>query len=441
MAVSGHQVADHFRTQAQVLSGLITKHRSLQAYLQEQDTELQRQLVEARAQLASVYLKALDDENLARVGKLTGFQGFERRDPRVAREHERKVLSSNIAKIEAEPRYQQRDAFAGPNGTLTQEVQQNRETLTPLQAECERFESLVGFAELLAVGYDTPSFKEKWWQASYWKHWAAGDRICKELGLNDFGDDVIPAYQKVAEPRNFMRSEVERLDKQINEIHELVRQHDQLVDRLSHLDEIYLAEAQEFLGEHLMNADAALLEQWAQGDTDLLRGVQMGVRKIAGLQAKRSILVDMAQSGIPHTIQQLEERQAKAYRKHNKFARPKYAYSTFGNDMVNQQFFDKTRNMEAQIDKLQRRVDQLMANQNYAGFDLRNDPYLWWWYFMEAAPPRYAPHYFDYYQRNPSFNVVTDPSFLDDDDDHDRGEDVARAFAASDALDQGGYLS
>jgi cystathionine beta-lyase/cystathionine gamma-synthase len=44
---------------------------------------------------------------------------------------------------------------------------------------------------------------------------------------------------------------------------------------------------------------------------------------------------------------------------------------------------------------------------------VHNDPYLWWWYFMESAPPRYAPHYFDYYQRNPQFNVVTDPDFVD----------------------------
>jgi hypothetical protein len=95
--------------------------------------------------------------------------------------------------------------------------------------------------------------------------------------------------------------------------------------------------------------------------------------------------------------------------------------------------------MQGQIDKLHKRIDHLMANQNYAGFDLRNDPYLWRWYFMESAPPRYAPHYYDYYQRHPSFDVVTDPSFVDE--EPDRSEDVARAFAANEALEQGGYLS
>ncbi len=438
MAVSGHQVAEHYRSQASTLSGLIAGHRQLLDSLKQRDEELSNQLLAARRELASVYLQAIDDANLERVTKLTGFQGFARRDPRAAREQERKVLGSNVGRLEADERYQKRDVLAGPDGTLTQELAQNRDTLAPLQQECDRFESLPEFSTLIAIGYDTPSFQEKWWHASYWKHWAAGDRICKELGLNDFGDDVIPAYNRVAEPRNFMKGEVERLDKQINDIHELVRQHDQLAERLARLDEIYLGEAQDFLGEHLMNADAALLEDWAKGEPDLLRAVQMGVRKIAGIQAKRSILVDMSQSGVPQMIQQLEQRQAKAYQKYNKFSRPKYAYSSFSNDMINDGFSEKATNMQTQIDKLDRRVDHLMANQNYAGFDLRNDPYLWWWYFMESAPPRYAPHYYEYYQRNPSSEVVTDPDFIDAAVEHDG--DIARAFAAND-LEQGGYLS
>jgi hypothetical protein len=439
MSVSGHQVAEHYRAQASTISGLIAGHRQLLDNLKQRDDELQAQLIAARRELASVYLKAIDDENLARVSKLTGFQGFERRDPRQAREQERKVLQSGVTKLEADERYQKRDVLVGPDGTLTQELQQNRETLAPLQIQCDRFETLADFAQLIAIGYDTPNFEDKWWHASYWKHWAAGDKICKELGMKDFGDDVIPAYQKVAEPRNFMKGEVARLDKQITEIHDLVRQHDQLADRLARLDAIYLEEAQDFLGEHLMNADAALLEEWAKPEGELLKPVQMGVRKIAGIQAKRSIIVDMAQSGVPQMVQQLEARQQKAYAKYNKFARPKHSYSVFNSDMVNDGFDDKARRMQEQIDKTNRRVDHLMANQNYAGFDLRNDPYLWWWYFMESAPPRYAPHYYDYYQRNPSFNLVTDPDYVDM--EPDRSEDVARAFVASDADTGGGILS
>lgn len=439
MPVSGYQVAEHFRAQATTLDGLIARNRQLLGSVKERDEQLQRELIEARRELASVYLKALDDANLESVAVLTGFQGFQRRDPRVARDQERKVLQSSLAKIKSDERYAKRDLLAGPDGTLSQELKQNAETLAPLQQECDRFESLEGFSELISVGYDTPGFQEKWWHASYWKHWAAGDRICKTLGLNDFGDDVIPAYNKVAEPRNFMRGEVERIQKQLDEIHALVQQHDQMSDRLAHLDEAYLAEAQDFLGEHLMNADAALLEQWAQGKPEILRAVQMGVRKIAGIQAKRSILTDITQSGVPQTMQQLEERRAKAYQKYNKFSRPKHYSAWFDDRLVSDGFDDKATAMRAQMDKLDRKLDALIANQSYAAFNLNNDPYLWWWYFMESAPSRYAPHYYDYYQRNPQFNVATDPNFLDI---SDRSQDVARAYAATqDAEAGGGILS
>jgi hypothetical protein len=123
MSVSGHQVAEHYRAQASTLSSLIAGHRQMLDSLKERDQELSNQLLAARRELASVYLKAIDDANLERVARLTGFQGFARRDPRLAREHERKVLQGSIAKLEAEERYQNRDVLAGPHGTLTQELQ------------------------------------------------------------------------------------------------------------------------------------------------------------------------------------------------------------------------------------------------------------------------------------------------------------------------------
>src|SRR5262245_55934504 len=108
MSVSGHQVAEHYRAQAQTIQGLIAGHRHLLDVLKQRDDELSAQLVAAQRELASVYLRAIDDENLQRVAKLTGFQGFERRDPRQAREQERKVLQSGVGKIEADERYQKR---------------------------------------------------------------------------------------------------------------------------------------------------------------------------------------------------------------------------------------------------------------------------------------------------------------------------------------------
>jgi hypothetical protein len=437
--MQGSEVAAYYNEQASTLGELIDRHKAVLRDILGRDAAIRAELEAAQLSLAKTYLPALTAQDFERVAKLTGFQGFQRRDPRIAIDQERKVITTTIAKIDADERYQRRDILVGPAGTLTQELEQSRDTLQDLQAACDRFEKLEGFSELVSIGYDTPKFDEKWWHASYWKHWAAGDRICKELGLDDFGDDVLPAYQKVAEPRNYMAEEVARKNNAINEIHELVRERDRLINRQQNLETIYLEEAQKFLAEHLASADAALLEQWAQGEPDLLRPVQIGLRRIAGLNAKRSILGDIANTGIPQMIGKLEERRAKARQKIAKFSRPKHSHGRWPNDTIDRSTPKKLQSLGEQVDKLQQRVDKLQRVDRYETFDLRNDPQMWWLYFMHSAPPRYAPNYFSYYEQRPHMNVMVDKS-VELPDDNDAGEAAARAFVAGDQ-EQGGYLS
>lgn len=434
----GSEVAQYYNQQASTLTGLIERHKAIVQDILQRDKGIVAELATAQLTLAQTYLPGLTDRDFERVAKLTGFQGFQRRDPRAAIEHERKVIATTIAKIEADDRYVRRDVLVGPAGTLTQDLEQARDTLKSLQEACDRFEQLDGFLLLVDIGYDTPKFVDKWWHASYWKHWAAGDRICKELGMNDFGDDVLPAYAKVAEPRNFMAEEVARKNNAINEVHELVRERDRLLNRQQNLEAIYLEEAQKFLSEHLLSADPALLEQWAQAEPDLLRPIQIGLRRIAALNAKRAILGDIANTGVPQMIEKLEERRGKARQKIAKFSRPKHAYANFPDSIVDPNVPTKLSGIRQQVDKLEQRVDKLAKADRYEGFDLRNDQQLWWLYLMESPPPRYAPMLFSYYEQRPDANVVLDRAVELPDDS--AGEAAARAFVAGDQ-EQGGYLS
>ena len=436
MGISGSQLSQQFRQQAGALRQQIQGHQQLLGEVNEAAAQIDNQVVLARRELAAIYLPALTDEAFEHVQRLTGFQGFGRRDPRLALAQERKVLQAQLAKIESDERYQRRDVLVGPSGTLQQELEASQESLAPLQAECDRFETQEGFLELVEVGYDTHEFKEHWWNAGYWKHWAAGDRICKALDMKDFGDDVLPAYRKYAEPRDVMRADVTRLEQEIDAVHALVQEHDKVADRLAHLDEIYLQSAQDFLGEHLASADAALLEQWAANEPDS-RGVQMALRKLAGAQAKQKFVGEIAKQGVPQMISTLQEREQKALYKAGKFSRPKYMYSSFPDNLRDTSFDQKMQGMQGQQDKLRRRLDALVAAQDYERFQLANDPEMWWWYFLESPPPRYyMPGLFGYYQRRSDYNLL-----LDDGDLLDRDDASARAFVAADAVEQGGYLS
>jgi hypothetical protein len=438
--VRGNEVANTFGHQAQQLGGLIGEHKQLASELGGHIQTLDDQLVAARRELAAVYLPALDDAAIERAQRLTGFQGFTRRDPRIAMAQERKVLTARLPQLEADPRYQRRDVLLGADGTLTQERDQAAEAVAPLQAECDKFETLLGFTELVEIGYDTPRFAEHWWHGAYWRHWAAGDRICKALGLNDFGDDVLPAYQKYAEPRDVLRADLNRLDGEIAAVHALVQEHDQLADRLARLESVYLTESQQFLGEHLEHADVALLEQWVTGDAELERAVRMGVRKLAGLNAKRQFIAQIRDDGVAPLVGDLSARQSKAQQKRAKFSRPKNAYTTFAPTVVDARFDDRAAGLRAQNDKLRRRIDALMLADNYYDFDLRNDSSLWWMHFMGVPPPRLAPGLFGYYQARPSIMPLVDPDYVDM---TDSPSTVGAAVAAvmRDHEPSGGYLS
>jgi hypothetical protein len=433
--VSGSQVASHFQHQASSLGSLIKSHEVMETKLGDADTYLATQLAAAQKELAAIYVPALSDEVFERAGRLTGFQGFTRRDPRLALGQERKVLQSSLAQLEADERYQRRDTLVGPAGTLQQNLDSSTEALEPLETECARFETHVDFIELVELGYDTPGHKEHWWNAGYWRHWAAGDRICKALGMNDFGDDVLPAYRKYAEPRDVMRADVERLKKDIDAVHDTVQKRDQTADRLAHLDEIYLDSAQGFLAEHLAHADFALLEQWSANEPEA-RAIQVALRKLAGLAAKRTIVDEIRTQGMPKLIGDLNERREKANAKVYKYQRPKYSYGAAPANLINPNFDAKTAALEANQLKLQRRLDTMLAFDDYNRFNLTNDSQLWWWYFFESPPNRYyTPGLFDYYQRRPDFRVVEDDVDLP-------GDAVSAAYVAGGLENQStGYLS
>ncbi|HEY0251396.1 MAG TPA: hypothetical protein VGC41_07700 [Kofleriaceae bacterium] len=431
---SGPEVAKHYGHQSSVLGTVIHEHEAFaKGQLAQAADQIANQRALAARELAAIYVPALTDEVFERAGQLTGFQGFKRRDPRQAMAQERKVLTSSLAQLDADERYQRRETLLGPDGTLQQELDTAKEALAPLQTECERFETLQDFLELVQVGYDTPSFTEHWWNAAYWKHWAAGDRICKQLGMADFGDDVLPAYRRYSEPRDVLAADVARVGKQIADAHAVVQKRDETATRLSQLDDIYLVSAQDFLAEHLALADHALLEQWVGGQPEE-RAVQQALRKLAGVTAKQQIIDEIATQGVPQLIGDLRQRRQKAMEKSSKFNRPKYSYAAVPNQNINPQFDSKMAALQANQQKMSRRIDDLVAFDDYSRFNLRNDSQLWWWYFFNSSPNRYyTPGLYSYYERRPDIAVMEDDVGLGD---------LAVQAAIGDSLERSdGYLS
>jgi hypothetical protein len=431
VSYTSDQLVQHYAENRQAASKLADAWKETANATEASKQEVLRQLQTARFELAAVYLLSFDAAALKRAERLTGFRGFTRRDPIRAMAHERVVLANTVKRIEADERWQRRQYLVGPAGELTGALAEAQSLLEPWELECKKFEDLDGFLDLIQVGYDTPAFEEHWYQAKYWKHWAAGDRICTSLELNDFGDDVLPAYERVRQPREQWRGEVAAANTKIDEVHNLVRTRDQAEARTPQLPVIYLGQARQVLAEFFGHADLGLLEEW-NDTSDADRGVQQHLRRCAGLQAKLDFLTEMLDQGITAKIRDFEQRTAKYDRKRIKYLRSKYAYVQFHDRDLDLGFRRKHAKYQSQPTKLAHQVNKLMRYDDYGRFDLANDPELWWVEFTGKGPSSNTPRLRAWYERNPQAAPELDPEHV---------EEVVSQAAASWDRDDRGYLS
>ncbi|MCB9699628.1 MAG: hypothetical protein H6738_22780 [Alphaproteobacteria bacterium] len=413
---AGHELAQQYREIAAATDQEIGELGRLLADLQGRRERLLPQREKAALDLASAHLTALTDPVLAQAERRTGFRGFQRMNPIVARERERGRLRTEIERLRAEERYVRREYLVGPNGTITARLAEARQMLEPWAQECARFEDLPSFLELVQTRYDTDHFERRWWEPAYWRLWAAGDKVCDALGLADFGDDVLPAYEKVREPRDRWKAQVEGIEAERDQVLALVKRHDDDVWRLDHLDEIYLSEACRALAEHLATADPALLEQWAEDD----RGVIVATRRLAGLRAKVDHL-DLMIEGVGQWAQTLKGRSNEYQRKASKYAYGKKAYRQYPTPRWTKARTTLQKSAERR-GKLASMADRLERYDRYDRFDAgSNAPELWWVEQTGSNPHAWMPRLRAWYQQH-------DVDLVHDGDD-DHGAAIAATLA------------
>lgn len=431
----GHEASDWYRRRAEEARELVRKYRELEVEARKLQQEAAEQEVAVRKELAEVYLPQLTAEALARTAKITGFSGFQRRDPLKAMAQELKVLQRRVAEILASETYQRRQWLVGPEGELTRGRAEAWELFEPWQQDAARYEDLPGFMELIYVGYDTPRFETSWFEPAYWRQWATGDRICEELGVEDFGDDVLPEYGRVAGERDKWRLEVKRWDDQIDAVHALVQEHDEAVARIPRLPEIYLQGCHEVLGAFLEHADAGLLDAWAVQEDPPDRAVRMGLRRLAGVKAKVEFFEELITQGIASAAEGFEQRANKYDRKVAKYRRGKHFNRRLSEREIDHKFEAKRPKYHERVDKLRRLMDRLHRYESYERFDLDNEPELWWVEMTRKPPSSFTPRLRVWYSRHQGARPVHDDS-LDLE-----GLAAAAAAEAAGAEDDLGYLS
>jgi hypothetical protein len=407
MQVRGHEASRHFHDYQQRTLQVAGQFEVLGRHMQTIDKQTSDELDAVALELAAGYLPGLTVQYLSGVEQLTGFSAFQRRSPLEALAHERHVLEQTVSSIRQDPKYLKREEHAGPHGTLRTKLAQAHEMIAPWVADCGRYEALEGFNELYRLGYDTPAFSLGWWQSDYWKRWQQGDAICEALGMKDFGDDVLPAYKKSADQRAFWEAEIRNLEAELAHVSGLVQQHDQAVQRLENLARIYLEQCQQLLKEHLLQADVKLLSDWLSKSGGDIRPVEMGLRKLSGVRAKRDFIRQIYSYGVAATVDSLRDRATKYARKAQKFMRPKHYSRTIAQRELEESLPGKLNKMQERTQKLRALVDRIARYNQYERFSLDNDPYLWWWEQSGGKrPPAMMGTLHDYFEQNPSARPI-----------------------------------
>lgn len=431
----GHEASKWYSERRQEAIALSADYRQLAVETRQRCASVREELKQARMSLAGAYLSDLSEDMIQRVQRITGFKGLSRRHPVRAMEREAKRLRARIAEIQRDEQYVRRQWLVGPQGELTQSRSEAQEMLEPWQKAAARFESLKGFMDLIESGYDTTEFQHDFWEASYWRRWAAGDRICEQLGMDDFGDDVLPEYRRVAVVRDKWTTEVQRWDDRISQVHSLVQEHDRGVARLPRLPEIYLEHSHTVIASFLEHADLSLLEQWSLNETPPDRAIQMGLRRVAGLTAKVQFIEALLEQGLVRAAGDFLQRAEKYGRKATKFARSKHTYSQISQRDIDHKFLAKQPRYHQRLHKLNKLVGLLESYDDYSRFELSNEPELWWLEMTRKRPTSLTPGLQRWYQRNAEARPNHDPSMSIED---------AIAGAVAEAVSQDddlGYLS
>ncbi|MCO4771897.1 MAG: hypothetical protein KDA24_17835 [Deltaproteobacteria bacterium] len=438
MIVTQRQLITHYERNETDAGRLLQSWRELEDEVEALHAEASIQHAAGLQALAQAYLADLTPEALARAEKLTGYRGFTRRDPLRAMGQEEHVLRHTIARIEADERFVRRQLLVGPGGELTLAVEEAQSMLDPWETECAPYEAAEGWDELLQTGYDTPTYAVSFFEKRYWTLWRLGDLVCEALGVDDFGDDVLPAFQAADRQRQTWRRQLAVAEEEVGAVHELVRTRDHAEARIPRLPQLYLVACQGQLAQYFADADLSLLAQWLIEDAapdSPDRAVQGALRRVSGVGAKVRMLAELQRQGIAGSIRDLQTRKAKFSRKAEKYARGKYAGVRFPNTAQDNSFRSKLGKYRERPAKLSRLARRIAAYEAYDRFDLaQNADELWFLEMTGKRPPSQLPNTRRWYDRHPDLVPRVDESVMEP-------EELLQAVAAAEAADSLGYLS
>lgn len=332
---------------------------------------------------------------------------------------ERVTLETELAAIEANPDYVERELRLNEHAIQIAELER---TLEPLRNAVIPLEQEPIFDELIAVQYDTPNYKTKWYELAYYRHWKHGDLIVERhgepRGLKTFAA-VRERWEQEQGARQTLEAELQQWVAQRTRIEALANRHTQVQELLASLENRHWAITRARVHEHLCDLDGEDLLK-------LLGDYEPGLyaaKRIAGIAAKRRYLAAIQSEWICKPLEQVQLKLAKVRRASLKYRRPKHSLAWFDGDAMRRKFTTPRDAWDKRWRNVDTAVDRIVTFNRYDDYSLANG--IIWWHLMTDGDvkARFIPDVGHYYEHGPT------PAY-DEDDAHD----LAVAALADEAM-------
>jgi hypothetical protein len=360
----------------------------------QQDYEQKRGMLQnardkALRELVEMILPALRREHIAAVFPLTGFRGFEVKDPLALREERRRDLTARLAAIEADPRFINQDRLINPDsGELTLKCEEVLREKQQLDQNLDSFTRHEGFTELAASGYGTPAYAKRWWDLSYYADWKRGDELEELLSppaVPGLEQKIIPfaehaeRYRRVKRAADNCNIAYQSAKDALEAVRGLGETHKSLAESLTTVAHDVLQEAQNDLSAHLAYLDREDLARRCAGNPLLLAVI----KRLHGLEKKVEYLKELQGHYLEEERGLLNRQIEKLNKKIVKFTRPKNSYAQIPATDANAWLTDPRPKLNERRQRYRQAYNRVYNFQNYDSYQYGAN-LLWWDLILEG---------------------------------------------------------
>lgn len=348
-------------------------YRERQAEHQADLAALDARVAEAWEHLCAVLVPDLEPERLGALAWQLGLPAVRAAAVEAGTTQEVARQQAELAAVEADAEYQNREGIALECKLLLAECQ---ELLAPLEAVYAEVVADPRFDRLRSLGYGTPRYAGRWWSLSFYRDWKEGDELVEAFGPERKADDFPALLHKVEEAETAARTlldERDQLRARDQRISRLVERHDDAARALEQMPQRRLTAVRGTVRAHLQDLDEARLVALV-GDA---HAHAVAVQRLAGLAAQRRYLVAAAQRYIEEPRAQVGAAILRNNRDLQKLSRPKNAHHTFDAAKMHKRFVARPAAFSKRRERYAETRATIVGFDGYDRGSVARD-FLWW---------------------------------------------------------------